>query len=301
MVGDNPDNVPNNPSQPAQKPKPRVKNFACPSCGGPVTIRYPGASLSVVCSACHSVIDASNENYRILSTLFIKKSDYTPLLALGSRGQLKGRTWEVIGFLVRADVKSRYKWSEYLLFNPYYGFRWLTEDAGHWNFITTIKRKPELLYDDKVASLGDRKYRLFNSGRTEVKFVLGEFYWRVAVGNNVRMTDYIDPPQMLSLESDDKETVWSIGEYITPQEVAAGFKPEKQLPLATGVNAIQPDNSLSLWKQMRLLLMIFCGIITCAQVCITGQSLNADAMTYSNQFSRFSKRRPMSSSIFMPR
>lgn len=263
-----------------------------------MTIRYPGASLSVVCSSCHSVLDATNENYRILSTVFLKKHDYSPLLTLGSRGKLKGRTWEIIGFLVRSDVRSRYKWSEYLLFNPFYGFRWLTEDAGHWNFVTTIKRKPELLNDSNVALLDDRKHKIYNSGRTEVKYVLGEFYWRVAVGNNVKTTDYIDPPQMLSMEYDDKEVVWSVGEYITREEVQDGFKPEKQLPLPIGVNAIQPDQSLARWQQIRLLWIVFCTFVTFTQCFITSQSMNADAMTYSNQFAPNTKKADITTPVF---
>jgi Domain of unknown function (DUF4178) len=290
-------NSKSNSNSSASKPKPIAKSFLCTGCGAPVTIRYPGASLSVVCPNCHSVMDATNENYRILSTAYARSASYVPLLELGSRGKLKGRTWEVIGYMVRSDVVSHYDWNEYLLFNPYYGFRWLTEDAGHWNFVTTVKRKPELTGGDVIAILDERKYKLFNTGRTQVDYVLGEFYWRVAVGSYVRSTDYIDPPQMLSMEKDEKEVIWSVAEYIPAEQIQEAFK-AKKLPLPTGVSATQPATALELWKQMRLLLMIFCAVITCAQVCITSQSLNAGALTYSNQFAPNTKRADITTPVF---
>ena len=35
-----------------------------------------------------------------------------------------------------------YRWSEYLLYNPYKGYRYLTEYNGHWNDIRTLRALP---------------------------------------------------------------------------------------------------------------------------------------------------------------
>jgi len=51
----------------------------------------------------------------------------------------------VIGYQQRT-IKAggeQYSWSEYLLFNPYREFRYLTEYAGHWNVVSTINALPE--------------------------------------------------------------------------------------------------------------------------------------------------------------
>jgi hypothetical protein len=63
-----------------------------------------------------------------------------------------------------------------------------------------------------------------------VDLVLGEFYWKVTVGERVEVVDYIRPPKILSREitrSDDKpgagEINWSLGNYLEAAEVEKAF------------------------------------------------------------------------------
>ncbi len=58
---------------------------------------------------------------------------------------MRGDLFEVIGFMRRAMTVEgvNYEWSEYLLFNPYKGFRWLSEYNGHWNFLKTTTHIPK--------------------------------------------------------------------------------------------------------------------------------------------------------------
>lgn len=173
---------------PPEKPvRPRIKTFSCPACGAPVTVHYAGFSMSAVCESCRSVIDTTDENYNILCRHFAKKALWNPIIPLGTRGKLDGKLWETIGFMVRSDITGRYTWDEYLLFNPYYGYRWLVQDHGHWNFVQTIKQKPFEINQARSTIYGasaeynGKKYKLFNRGTAKVNFVLGEFYWRVIV------------------------------------------------------------------------------------------------------------------------
>ncbi len=278
--------------------KPLARTFHCTNCGGPVTIRYPGASLSVVCPNCHSIIDAMDENCTVLIKYFKATSIFKPVLELGTRGKLKGRTWEVIGYMVRTDAKSSYQWDEYLLFNPYYGFRWLTEDNGQWNFVRTIKRKPD---SDKsaVAILGDKTYKLFNSGIARVDYVIGEFYWRVAMGSQVTMNDYLKPPEMLSSERDDNEVVWSISEYITPKEVKDAFSPNKDLPRPFGLNPTEPEDELVEFQKIRLLFLIFCVVVTCAQFHSWRMADNTRVLDYTNTFVPNTKKTDTTTPVFV--
>lgn len=274
-----------------------AKVFNCTNCGAPVTVRFPGASLSVVCESCHSIIDASDSNHAILTRYYKATSPYKPLLALGARGKLRGREWQVIGFMVRSDLASRYTWREYLLFNPYYGYRWLTEDNGHWNLVQTIKRKLDSNLSSLV-SLDGKNYKLFNSGRAQVEYVIGEFYWRVYVGSQVNMVDYILPPRMLSMEKDENEVVWSLGEYIKPEEVHQAFKPVEKLPRPQGVGANQPDYARANWEKMGMLFLIFWGIITCAQIYFTGTASSTQAMEFNGTFVPNSKQADITTPVF---
>lgn len=285
-------------------PKPTAKMFACSACGASITVKYPGATMAVVCSSCNSTIDVTSENYRILSTYVGKTSLFKPCIPLGARGKLNGKTWEVIGFLVREDTASHYFWSEYLLFNPYYGYRWLVEDKGHWNFVTTIKRKPDAKninqYPAKgqLAKLDGKSYQIYNYGTAAVKYVLGEFYWRVTVGSSNLTADYIDPPRMLSAEKDGKEIVWSLAKYIDAKEIHKAFKVTDKFPYQSGVPATKPPTELKACTQIGSLLAIFVIFITCAQFYFTSIASQQTVLHYDGTFITNSKKADITTPVF---
>lgn len=234
-----------------QKPfAPKSKALNCPNCGASMSLKASGRSLSIVCASCGSILDVADENFpKIISKLNDSPDFVTPLIPLGQRGKLKGHLWEVIGFLERKDPAYDYIWYEYLLFNPYQGYRWLTEAQGHWNYVLMSKDKPHLQTNsitNKVTSryLG-KEYSLFNKGEAVVSFALGEFYLRIKVGDKVECEDYISPPYMLSCEKDDSEETWSLGEYIEPSEIEEAFKLDFSLPPKSGISPNQPSQYTS--------------------------------------------------------
>jgi hypothetical protein len=222
----------------AGEPAPTLKVFSCPQCGASVQLRAVGQSMSAVCSSCFSVIDTSDENYKILSQS-ISHGKRTQLIPLGARGRLHGTLWEVIGYMERSDFSGAFVWSEYLLFNPLKGFRWLTEFDGHWNYVIMTKSQPTAL-GQTVDFLG-KTYHLFHRGEAKVVYVVGEFYWRAQVGEEVKVHDYIRPPEILSQERSQTETVWSSGEYIEPEKVKTAFSITQQMPTPYGVAPNQPS------------------------------------------------------------
>ncbi|MGA3205799.1 MAG: DUF4178 domain-containing protein, partial [Bryobacteraceae bacterium] len=126
-------------------PVAKSKAMYCPNCGGPVELRGFGHALTVVCPQCLSVLDASSPLLKILQEAQEAEARRTPLIPLGQRGKWAGATWEVIGFQTRSVEEDgvTYEWEEYLLFNPYKGFRYLTNYDGHWNFVTPVESLPE--------------------------------------------------------------------------------------------------------------------------------------------------------------
>ena len=122
-----------------------VRSLKCPHCGAPLTVRAGDHTVTVVCGHCNSVLDAKDPNCAILQTFEAKRP---PLqrIPLGTRGRWRGTAWEVIGFqerTIRAEGLA-YSWAEYLLFNPYEGFRYLTEYHGHWNDVIVLKTVPKV-------------------------------------------------------------------------------------------------------------------------------------------------------------
>lgn len=262
---------------------PQVKALNCPGCGAPLTIRGMAHTLTVVCPNCLSVLDAKDPNLQILQQ-FEAQQRIQPLIPLGTRGKWRGNTYEVIGFQVRGiEVDSVvYTWAEYLLFNPYQGFRYLTEYQGHWNDVTVLRTMPEVLAlgARPVAKYLGETYKHFQTAEAETRFVLGEFPWQVRVGEKVTAMDFVSPPRMLSSESTAEETTWSLGEYTPAAQIWEAFKLPGRPPAPAGVFANQPSplkgSPGHVWKMFLILLLalfvmaMVTGAIAARQVVLQG-------------------------------
>ena len=218
----------------------RVKTFSCPSCGGSVNIRAIGATINVVCAYCSSIIDTSDENYKVVDA-FTKKIQRRTIIPLGQRGTLFGTLWETIGYMERTDQEG-YTWSEYLLFNPLKGFRFLSEFNGHWSFVTMIKDHLKIRRSTVPVYVpyNQRDYTLFNKGTATVTYVIGEFYWQVRMGETVNLEEFISPPETLGVESTEEELVWSVGTYVNSEEIKTAFQLTEPMPLLIGIAPNQP-------------------------------------------------------------
>jgi hypothetical protein len=238
-------------------PKPQVKALNCPKCGAAITLRALGQAISVVCPSCHSILDAKDPNLRILQEFNKITSIDPPLIPLGTRGKIRGTDYEAIGF-ERRNIKIegvRYHWHEYVLFNPYKGFRYLTEYQGHWNDVAICKELP--IIDSRFsipleANYFGELYKHFQTGDANTDFVLGEFPWEVRVGEQARVTDYIHPPRVLSSERMSNEITWSIGEYIYGKDIWSTFHLPGSPPQGVGIYENEPSpfntNITSVWK-----------------------------------------------------
>lgn len=69
-------------------------------------------------------------------------------------------------------------------------------------------------------------YKHFQTSVAEVACALGEFNWKVAVGEQARARDFVAPPYLLSNEVTGKDSVWSQGRYVEASEVWKAFQLE---------------------------------------------------------------------------
>ncbi|TDP47732.1 DUF4178 domain-containing protein [Zavarzinia compransoris] len=240
--------------------KPRL--FDCPVCGGTVTLRAAGHSLDAACTFCGSLIDVSNENLRVI--IEAHDAAMKSPIALGTRGRLHGIDWEVIGYVLKTEGSRTYRWDEYLLFNPWHGFRFLSQSGGHWSLSRLLKRdiKSTRLLDSTLAFEGEN-YRRLIDGDAIVVAVAGEFYWRVTYQEQVRAIDYVAPPKMLSFELNENEINVSLGDYLEPELVREVFKP-KSMPARTTVGANQPSPYKGKAKPMAVIGAIAASVLIMA-------------------------------------
>jgi len=221
----------------------RVAGFNCPNCGAAVERRALTHTRAVACTSCGAVLDPDDPNLVILQEAAMRER-IVPAIPLGTRGTFGGHPFDVVGFQYRTiDVDGAiYGWREYVLFNPYQGFRYLSEYDGHWNFIRPLPYWPAEMKDGRIAAAWDgQSYRHFQTALATTRFVLGEFPWRVRVGDRVAVSDFVAPPFLLSRERTSDETTWSHGQYMTGAEVWKACGLETTPPLTTGIFANQPS------------------------------------------------------------
>lgn len=218
----------------------------CPNCGAPVNLRAEGQAMSAVCGSCASILDTSTPDLKEIGKVAQTTLKIQPLLEIGTRGLLRQEMWEIVGFMRRKDRWC--SWDEYLLFNPWLGFRFLVTFKGHWSLV-------RILPGHVTESLWQGQYfKVFAHEEAITTDVLGEFYWRVKNGERAILTDFISPPFILSKEELPglNEITWSGGEYVDSQEVQEAFVPKgRTLPPPTGVYLNQPNPVNKRWQEVR--------------------------------------------------
>lgn len=203
----------------AKPPAPAARALTCPSCGGTIELRAAGYSVTVACQYCASILDVSDPQVRLVTEHHEAAARLE--IPIGTRGTLRGVEWEAIGYMARSEG-GEYPWEEYLLFNPYHGYRWLIANRGGWSFGEQLTVVPGGGFGG--LTLDGQNYRpFFSNGTAEVDRVVGEFYWRVQRGDRVRTDDWVRPGHMLSREADDREISWSRSELLSAKEIEAAF------------------------------------------------------------------------------
>jgi len=240
----------------------------CPQCAGPLSLHAPDETQRVACPSCNSLLDCNHGKLEYLQTL-TKVRRVRPLIPLGTIGKLREKDFTVIGFMERfvRYQGQTYPWTEYLLYNQDVGFRWLTHNDRHWAFVEPVS-VAEAKKEGQFVTYNGETYRLYDKATAFVRYVIGEFYWKVTTGEQVNMSDFICPPRMLSFERTDdgtnKEVNVSLSTYLTTEEVQEAFKVEN-LMRPFGVGMIQPKprqpGVYQLWGMFLLLLLVLYAIV----------------------------------------
>jgi hypothetical protein len=223
-------------------PRPEEKvamgKVSCPSCGAPVELRSSDSERAA-CSYCYALLDVDKGNLQVIERL--NQARQEPLIPLGTEGTLDGEQLMVIGYMERFTVVRgvTYAWREYLLYGPN-GYRWLLEDSNHWTFLTPISAG-DVTTLGRAARYEGTAYRRFSSNSVRVRFVVGEFYWKVSAGEEAIATDFVAPPKLISEERSDREIVWSKGRYVEPREIWSAFKLSGTPRRPDGIAPAQPN------------------------------------------------------------
>ena len=200
--------------------------FNCPNCGAQLTVTL-ATSKSITCGSCNSIIDLSQGVGSELKHA-LQDEPVTPLIALGTVGQLQGVHWQVVGFQHRMgvdpnDSDEQFGWEEYLLYNVKRGFIFLVDSTEGWSVVQPTTGAPVMNADGRSASYLGTSYALKESYNAETSYVAGEFYWQVTRGQKTSNRDFVSGNTILSLEQSPNELTWSLGSKISSDTVAKAF------------------------------------------------------------------------------
>jgi hypothetical protein len=218
-------------AKPARREARQVEgvHLSCPNCGAALALRAPDKTQRVACPSCASLLDVKQGTLRFLKAL--TPSRIKPIIPLGATGQLQGNPWLNIGFMRRGTKVEgvKYYWEEYLLYHERLGFRWLVRTDNHWSFVEPLPLG-RVNAGRRSANYQGEEFKIFQRGMAHVEHVLGEFYWKVEVGETAEATDFIRPPRMLSREVSHHSTEgqkgeinWSLGTYLPVDDVEKAF------------------------------------------------------------------------------
>lgn len=224
---------------PRPSEKVEVERLTCPQCGAPITIFVPSQTERAGCQSCGALLDYGKGALHLLAQL--EPPAITPLIPLGATGTLSSLPRTVTGFMQRSVTVDGdlYTFREYLLHSER-GYSFLLEENHHWLHVSPVS-SGDVQERGASATFQQQSYRAFSRNQPRVDFVIGEFYWKVARGDQSETIDYIAPPRLLSVERTESEVSWSEGEYLEPAELVRAFGLKQGLPRPVGVAAAQPN------------------------------------------------------------
>jgi len=222
----------------------------CPGCGGPLTLRGFGGTRRVTCPYCGT--ESSPADHGALAALQIaQRKQRVSALPLYRRGTFEGTPWEILGIVWRetSDEGVTYPWQEFLLFNPYRGYRYLIYSMtdGHWLLGGALDGAPQVRvsFGSKTVSFRRVTYRHFQTSAATVTYVEGEFPWEVHVGDQALAHDYVAPPDSISVEESVTEHGQDLNftrcHHVAAADVWKAFGLAGAPPRTAGVGMCQPN------------------------------------------------------------
>ncbi len=207
---------------PVVAPSANVSAAECPNCGASLPI-VSEQSERVICQYCGTASDITSGHLTALGPA--PPPPIRPYIPLGSRGNLRGVDYVVTGFVIRSCVVegTRYSWREYLLFGgATVGYKWLMEEDGTWSFVEPFEAGmvTDSGYGQALNYAGQR-YNLKQQVQARVDYVIGEFYWKIEIGETVEAAEFTGARGKVSRERSDTEVNYSLVVPLDPNELAA--------------------------------------------------------------------------------
>ena len=201
----------------------RTSLLKCPNCGGEVPKLHADRSERLGCPYCGAISDIPTRTVVAQQEKLLQ----TPDIPIGTTGIFDESSYTCLAYLRRssADDRERYQWEEYLLFSAQQGYRWLVKDPETgWSwvcFVNPAEIDRQAFPND--IRWADKTFQLRNQGVARVDYVLGEIYWKCAIGETVSVMDFASGSEAISREEATGEVNYSHSRIVRWPALAAAF------------------------------------------------------------------------------
>jgi hypothetical protein len=210
--------------------------ITCPKCHAVTKADVTLEVMEFGCPNCHSLISyIKNEKGSAIESYTYNSPDIA--LTIGQKGVFDGKEYVVTAFIVKR-VHKIYYWREYILTAADGDQLFLSETDGHWIKLKEVPEKYNTEHHPKYLTHNDISMSLYEYEDTEIAQAAGFFNYRLPNGRQ-RMQEYINPPYILSIEVQGKDTTCFFGEHISRSEIKKIFG-LSTMPYRSGVGIVQP-------------------------------------------------------------
>jgi hypothetical protein len=251
---------------PVQAAEAEATTLACPNCGGNLPLIAPGTAERIICKYCGTASDVKEGALSVLGPS--PRPPMEPYIPLGAEGNLRGMRVICIGFVIRGCTVEgeRYRWREYLLYaGASVGYVWLMEEDGAWQLVTPIS-PGDVQVSGSMAQYRGAGYSLKQSVEAQVEYVIGEFYWKVEIGENVRATEYQGPGGKVSVEWSPTEVQNSFCAPLPGPELAQAFglqPPPRAYGASSGAGVLSGSMGTYVLIAVIIFFFIACSLMDC--------------------------------------
>ncbi|MCB9555576.1 MAG: DUF4178 domain-containing protein [Deltaproteobacteria bacterium] len=238
------------------------QHIECSNCKGPLEIPHDREVQTQVCEYCGAQLDLTSAERKVLG---VNPSDFEAgfNFEIGEAANFYGARYEVCGRMVYTDGEG-YRSREYLLFEKNSGYLWLAEENGHYVLNRPTQQAPSVspfrLAPKTSVSAAGKRFRVYESGTSELIYVDGALPWLARVGDSFYYADLIAPPQMFCAESDGDEIEYFHGRYMPAPEVWTAFGKSDLAPRPWGVHGAQPFQRSGIAKLLMAVGALFAVI-----------------------------------------
>ncbi len=204
-------------------PEAEVQSLECPNCGGDLP-QLSQQSERVICQYCATASDITQGALSALGPA--PKPPIAPYIPIGAEGNLRGNQVICCGFVIRSCMVEGeyYSWREYLLFAPATGgYQWLIEEDGKWQWSLPVEAGDVVDSGHSAMYNGSSYSAIAPPVTARVDYVIGEFYWKVEIGEQVQSQELQGPGGKLSREQTPTEVNYSFNSPVSRSEVSSAF------------------------------------------------------------------------------